>query len=128
MRAKNRIGAGPWSTLTLTPRPEPVVLTISSVTAGDGSLKVVWADHNDAEITAYDVRYTDLVPASPHPDSEDWTYARNITPASAREYTITGLTNGVQYQVQVRGRNRYAEIASDFSNWSDRSTGTPAGS
>ena len=110
----------------MTPRPEPVELSISSATAGDGSLKVVWADHSDAEITAYDVRYTNVVPASLHPDSEDWTYARNIIPASAREYTIIGLTNGVPYQIQVRGRNRYAEIASDFSNWSDTATGTPA--
>ncbi len=126
VRARNRIGAGPWSSLTVIPRRMPVELTIDSLTVGDGTLTVAWTDGGDDEITGYEVRYShyrlaDLV----LPDSTDWQYHRNITGTSPLEYTITGLINGRWYQVQVRGGNRYGELSSDWSNWSNSVSGTP---
>ena len=127
VRARNRIGAGPWSSLTLIPRKKPVELRLDSLTPGDGALTVSWTDGDDDEITGYEVRYSyrrlaDLV----LPDSTDWDYIRGITTGtSPLEYTITGLVNGRWYQVQVRGRNRYGELSSDFSIWSNAVPGTP---
>ena len=126
VRARNRIGPGPWSSLTLIPRREPVELTIDSVTEGDGTLTVAWTDGGDDEITGYEVRYTHFrFVFSVAPDSDDWEYRRNITGTSPLEYTIDRLVNGRWYQVQVRGRNRYGELSSDFSNWSGSVSGTP---
>ena len=126
VRARNRIGAGPWSSLTLIPRKKPVELRLDSLTPGDGALTLSWTDGGDDEITGYEVRYShrrhaDLV----LPDSTDWDYIRGITGTSPLEYTITGLVNGRWYQVQVRGRNRYGEVSSDFSIWSNAVPGTP---
>ena len=121
VRARNRIGAGPWSTLTEIPRRKPVKLTIDSVTEGDGALTVSWTDAGDDEITGYELRYTHFrFVFSVAPDSDDWQYIRNITGTSPLEYTIDGLVNGRWYQVQVRGRNRYGQLPSDWSIWSAR--------
>ncbi len=118
VRARNRIGAGPWSSLTLIPRKKPVDLTIDSLAPGDGTLTVSWTDGGDDEITGYELRYTDLVYVfDVGPDSPEWEYRRNITGTSPLEYTIDGLDNGVQYKIQVRGRNKYGELPSDWSRW-----------
>ena len=121
VRARNRIGAGPWSSLTLIPRGQPGKLTIHSVTEGDGTLTVAWTDAGDDEITGYELRYTHFrFVSSVAPDSDDWQYIRNITGDSPLEYTIDGLVNGRWYQVQVRGSNRYGVLLSDWSIWSAR--------
>ena len=125
VRARNRIGAGPWSTLTEIPRRKPVTLKIDSVTEGDGTLTVGWTDGGDDEITGYELRYTHLQFVSVAPDSEDWQYLRNITGTSPLEYTIDGLVNGRRYEVEVRGRNRYGQLLSDWSIWSDSRSGRP---
>ena len=126
VRARNRIGPGPWSSLTLIPRRKPVDLTIDSLTPGDGTLTVAWTDGGDDEITGYEVRYTHFrFVFSVAPDSDEWEYRRNITGTSPLEYTIDRLVNGRWYQVQVRGRNKYGELSSDFSNWSESVSGTP---
>ena len=127
VRARNRIGAGPWSSLTLIPRKKPVELTLDSVTPSDGTLTISWTDGDDDEIAGYEVRYSHRRLADyVLPDSTDWQYIRNITGTSPLEHTITGLVNGRWYQVQVRGRNRYGELSSDFSIWSNAVPGTPA--
>ncbi|WP_419553815.1 fibronectin type III domain-containing protein [Candidatus Poriferisodalis sp.] len=121
VRARNRIGAGPWSSLTLIPRRQPVELTINSVTEGDGTLTVAWTDGGDDEITGYELRYTHFrFVSSVAPASSDWQYIRDITGTSPLEYTIDGLVNGRWYQVQVRGRNKYGQLLSDWSTWSAR--------
>ena len=127
VRARNRIGAGPWSSLTLIPRKKPVELRLDSLTPGDGTLTLSWTDGGDDEITGYEVRYSHRRYADyVLPDSTDWDYIRGITTGtSPLEYTITGLVNGRWYQVQVRGRNRYGELSSDFSIWSNAVPGTP---
>ncbi|WP_420626091.1 fibronectin type III domain-containing protein [Candidatus Poriferisodalis sp.] len=125
VRARNRIGAGPWSSLTLIPRRQPVELTINSVTEGDGTLTVAWTDGGDDEITGYEVRYSCRRIAEPWPDSSDWEYLRNITGTSPLEHRIDGLVNGRWYQVEVRGRNRYGVLTTDWGRYSDPVSGTP---
>ena len=125
VRARNRIGPGPWSSLTLIPRKKPAELRLYSLTPGDGALTLSWTDGGDDEITGYEVRYSHRRYADyVLPDSTDWEYIRGIG-TSPLEYTITGLVNGRWYQVQVRGRNRYGELSSDFSIWSNAVPGTP---
>ncbi len=125
VRARNRIGAGPWSSLTLIPRRQPVELTIDSVTEGDGTLRVAWTDGGDDEIIGYEVRYSFRRIAEPWPDSDDWEYVRNITGTSPLQYTVDGLVNGRWYQVEVRGRNRYGVLTTDWGRYSDPVSGTP---
>ena len=121
VRARNRIGAGPWSSLTLIPRARPVDLTVDSVTPGDGSLTVSWTDGDDDEITGYELRYIDYIPFSVAPDSTEWNYIRNITGTSPLTHTIGRLENGVAYIIQLRGKNRYGdtdgELPSDWGRW-----------
>ena len=118
VRARNAAGGGPWSSLTVIPRRTPVNLTIDSVTPGDGSLTVSWTDGGDDEITAYELRYTsNFYPSSDAPDSSAFEYVRGITGTSPLEHTITGLDNGVRYAIQVRGRNRYGELSTDWGRW-----------
>ena len=118
VRARNAAGGGPWSSLTVIPRKTPVNLTIDSVTPGDGSLTVSWTDGGDDEITGYELRYTaNFYPSSVSSDSSDFEYVRNITGTSPLEYTVGGLDNGVRYAIQVRGRNRYGELSSDWGRW-----------
>ena len=125
VRARNRIGAGPWSSLTLIPRRQPVELAIDSVTEGDGTLTVAWTDGGDDEITGYELRYSFRRIAEPWPDSDDWEYLRDITGISPLQYTIDGLVNGRWYQVEVRGRNRYGVLTTDWGRYSDPVSGTP---
>ena len=125
VRARNRIGAGPWSSLTLIPRRQPVQLTINSVTEGDGTLTVAWTDGGDDEITGYEVRYSFRRIAEPWPDSNDWEYLRDITGTSPLQYTVDGLVNGRWYQVEVRGHNRYGVLTTDWGRYSDPVSGTP---
>ena len=117
VRARNRIGTGPWSSLTLIPRRKPVDLTIDSVNPGDGTLAVSWTDGGDDEITGYELRYIDHSPSSVAPDSPEWEYIRNITGTSPLTFTIDGLENGVAYIIQLRGRNKYGVLPSDWGRW-----------
>ena len=100
---------------------DPAAPTINSVTAGYQSLSVNWAvpsGINDSDITFYDLRHI----ASNASDKADdnWSLTEDLT--SARRWTILeGLTDGTQYDVQVR-------IVTDTDGaWSSTSTGTPGG-
>ena len=83
-----------------------------TVTAGNASLDVAWVapSAGDRPITHYDLQYRAGT-------SGDWTLVEDITLTS---YTITGLTNGTSYQVQVRAVSEVGEGV-----WSDSATGTP---
>ena len=115
VRAKNSVDWSGWSpSATATPAAVPAVPAEPTLTVGNKQLTVVWtapAD-NGAPITDYDVQYR---PGN----SGGWTDANyDGTGTSA---TITGLTNGTSYQVQVLAKNRVGS-----SGWSDLATGTPA--
>ena len=68
------------------------------VTPGDGVLIVGWDPPSEGAdgITSYDLRYRRA-----DGSWRDWQVGRSL------ETTITGLTNGVPYQVSVRANNRY---------------------
>ncbi|MYD66282.1 MAG: hypothetical protein F4X26_09955 [Chloroflexi bacterium] len=111
--------------------PAPVTLTITDddtvpgvptgvgATAGDEQVEVSWtapADGGTSTITRYDVRHI----AGDASDKSDanWTVV-NGGPASP--HTVTGLTNGQEYDFQVRAVN-----AAGPSAWTATVTATPA--
>ena len=115
----------PWSGVrAATPRTTPDAPTIDSVTAGDGALTVAWsapASNGGADITAYDVRHIRSDAADKADDK--WTVTQDVwasTGGGALEYTLSGLTTDVQYDVQVRAVN-----AAGDGLWSATGTGTP---
>ena len=78
--------------------------TIDSVTPGDTRLKVAWtAPAGETGITAYDVRHIET--SEDETDDTKWTVADDAWTSGALGYTITGLDNGIQYDVQVRAVN-----------------------
>ena len=94
----------------------PAAPAAPTLTAGDGQLGVSWnapAD-NGAAITDYDVRYKTT-------GASAWT--NRPFSGAGTSTTITGLTNGTAYQVQVRAQNSEGE-----SGWSASATGTPVAS
>ena len=74
-----------------------------TLTGGDGRLTVDWNapdDDGGSPITSYQVRYK----VSTHPDSPShWSSAGSVSFATQK--TITGLTNGTSYDVQVLACN-----------------------
>ena len=83
------------------------------VLARSEALYVDWSAPSDggSSITHYDLQYRAGT-------SGDWTLVEDITLTS---YTITGLTNGTTYQVQVRAANSVGD-----GDWSAIVTGTPS--
>ena len=100
----------------------PGTPTITSVTAGDGSLTVEWtapSNQGGSNVTSYDLRHIET------DDDEtvdtNWTVKTNIwTSGSSLEYTVDGLDGDVSYDVQVRAVN-----SEGSGDWSTTSTGTP---
>ncbi len=104
LRADNIAGNGQWS-LTISGAPEtiPAAPTIGSVTPGDETLTIAWSaptDTGGGTIQGYDARYI----RSDAPDKSDanWTVRGSIWTSGARQSTVSGLTNGVRYDVQLR--------------------------
>ncbi|WP_420622836.1 cadherin-like beta sandwich domain-containing protein [Candidatus Poriferisodalis sp.] len=98
------------------------VVTIDSVTAGDGSLTVAWTAPSStaAAITAYDLRH---IESSADKDDGNWTVVEDVwtSGSGSLEHTVTGLTNGVSYDVQVR------EVFADGDGaWSASARAAPA--
>ena len=104
-------------------RPGPPAIT-TPVTAGDGSLTVAWnapVDSGGPAIAAYDLRYIET--SADGMVDANWTVLEDVwtTGSGPLVYTITGLTNGVQYDVQVR-----AVSSANDGVWSATAAGTPA--
>ena len=112
----------PWSAshAVITVPAPPVITSISTDPSG-GKMTVQWATAISARqhpVTSHDLRYIE--------SSEDETVDANWTvkidvPSDRQGYTIVGLTNWVQYDVQVRGLN-----AGGPGPWSETETGTPS--
>ena len=122
--AAGALGAGwvPAGATEATGAPgAPGAPTVSSVTAGDGSLAVVWTapgDGGGSPITAYDLRHI----SSSASDKSDaaWTVLDGIWSSGGLAYTVTGLLGAVSYDVQVRAVN-----SSGSGVWSATVAGTP---
>ena len=98
----------------------PAAPTIDSVTPGDTTLAVAWtAPAGETGITAYDVRHIET--SEDETDDTKWTVVDNAWASGALEYTTTMLTNGTQYDVQVRAVNSNGD-----GTWSGTEVGTPA--
>ena len=98
----------------------PAVPTIDSVSFGDTTLTVAWtAPAGETGITAYDVRHIET--SEDETDDTKWTVVDNAWTSGTLQYTITGLTNGTEYDVQARAVNSNGD-----GTWSDTKTGTPA--
>ena len=91
--------------------------TISSVVRGDQQLSVSWSapSANGGTISGYKVSYRSGT-------SGAWTSASASVSASATSYTITGLTNGTGYTVQVLA----VTAAGDGAAAATSSVATPA--
>ena len=98
----------------------PAAPTIDSVTPGDTQLKVAWsAPAGETGITAYDVRHIET--SEDETDDTKWTVADDAWTSGVLGYTITGLDNGIQYDVQVRAVNSNGD-----GTWSGTEVWTPA--
>ena len=117
VRAKNSVGDGDWSPSTTgTPAAAPAKPAAPVLTIGNQQLGVTWtapAD-NGAAISDYDVQYK----LSSAANNDPWTDASYT--GTGPSTTITGLTNGQSYQVQVRAINTAGN-----SLWSDAASAIP---
>ena len=116
IRATNALGTSAYSSQgsgssdpVVPSKPEKPTVTPASIT----SLRASWVapDDGGASISSYDLRYRESGTAS-------WTPINDVTD-TMRE--ITGLTNGLEYEVQVRATNTKGD-----SDWSDSGLGTTA--
>ena len=101
----------------------PGAAVIGSVSAGAGSLTVSWdaPPGNPRRITAYDLRY--IATADDKTVDANWTVVEDVWSSGSGlplQHKITGLTDGTQYDVQVRAINSIGH-----GRWSATVSGTP---
>ena len=119
------IGRNDLSQLGLPFCDMPGAPTIATpIVPGDASLTVAWAapiNTGSSAITAYDLRYIETGAADK--SDANWTVVEDVWAAGSGslQYTLSGLTGGTQYEVQVRAVN-----AAGASAWSSSAIGTPA--
>ena len=123
VRAVNSEGPGPWSKAK-NGKPDtnaPAAPSIRSITPGDRALAVVWTAPNNIggeAPTSYDLRHIET--SADETVDSNWTVVDRAWTGGALRYTIAGLANGTQYDIQVRAVNSAGDGA-----WSTTSTGTP---
>ena len=101
----------------------PTIATL--ISAGETSLTVTWTvpiNTGTSDITAYDLRYIDNGAADK--SDANWTVLEDVwtTGSGSLQYTLTGLTDGTQYDLQVRAVNSGGDGA-----WSITGTTASAG-
>ena len=101
----------------------PKAPTIGTVTPGLASLAVSWSapsSDDSSAITAYDLRYIET--AADETKDSNWTLLEDVwtTGSGDFQYTLTGLTGGSSYDLEVRAVN-----AGGDGPWSETATGTP---
>ena len=102
IRAVNVAGEGPTSAIAgpVTPAPVPDAPSNLSATPGDQQITLTWDDPGDASITGYEYRLSR--------QGATWPEERVTVADDAvlnRKVTITGLKNGVAYNVRLRAVN-----------------------
>ena len=102
-----------WGLIVYGHRTTPGIVEITSAISDATAFEIVWnAPENVgvSEVTAYDVRHRTT-------EADDWTVIEDAGTADTRTYTITELTNGTTYDVQVRAVNGEGD-----GRWSDTTT------
>ena len=104
-------------------RPGAPTIT-APIIAGADSLTVAWSAPDNSggpAITAYDLRHIET--SADETVDANWTVVDNAwtTGSGPLSYRISGLSNGTQYDLQVR-----AVTAAGDGPWSSTATGTPA--
>ena len=124
LRAVSATGAGPWSAVSRAgPYPErPRAPAIGEIVPRDRGLGVTWsapAENGGTFITRYDLR----VRSNPTGENNPGNWREfNVWSRGDLTARISGLTNNVSHDVQVRARNRIG-----VGPWSTEVvTGTPA--
>ena len=97
--------------------------TIGAVTPGMGTLALSWmapSSDGGSAITAYDLRHVETT-ADETVDS-NWTVVDDVwtVGGGTLQHTLTGLTGGRQYDLQIRAVNSVGD-----GPWSATTTGTP---
>ena len=102
VRAVNSIDNGPAAQASATPGRAPSMPTGLTARSESETITVMWgmpADNGGSAITGYQVRY--------RMSSGLWSNWMTVPGGDdAASHTITGLTNGVGYEIQVRAVNR----------------------
>ena len=95
----------------------PAKPTIVSTTFN--SLKISWnePDNPGPPINRYDVRY--ILTSEDETDDTKWAVVTGAWMSGTREYTISSLSQGTSYDIQVRAKNDEGT-----SGWSDTVSGT----
>ena len=99
----------------------PGAPSIDSVAEGNQSLTVSWTapgSNGGSDITAYDVRRIET--SATDKSDANWSVEDDAWTSGTLEYTVSGLENGTEYDVQVRAVN-----ANGDGSWSATATGTP---
>ena len=112
VRAANARGDGAWSPSATLKAGLPAAPAAPGLVSGNIQLEVDWTapSNNGSAITDYDVQYK-LTGAS------TWTEWDASTTSTTTSDRITGLTNGSEYDVQVRATNSVGD-----SGWSPSAT------
>ena len=125
VRGTNGVGDGQWSTsATGTPVGKPSAPDTVTVSSGNARLIVSWntPTDNGATVSGFKVRYCNTGDANKdcYSDYDDWS-TKNVSGASTRTTTITGLTNGDSYDLEIATRSSNG----GDSDWSSAGSGTP---
>ena len=118
-------GVGPWSApVRGRPSSYPRALVLDPrMQSLDGELRISWRIQWDGNspITQYDIRYADV-------SDRIWSTV-STTDTASNTASVTGLINGAEYLVSVRGRNSSGEDGGDgpgVGPWSSLGSGVPA--
>ena len=129
VRAVNDTGPGPWSEslVVRSSLEQPFAPSLTGVTPRDEGLGATWdapTQDGGSEITSYDLRSIRSIRSDEEKEVDgnwDVTFLAWTTGAVDLQGRVASLTNGVEYDVQVRARNAIGE-----GDWSETLKGTPA--
>ena len=120
VRATNAVGDSAWSASATSAAGAPTAPSAPTLTAVNTALGVSWSaptNDNGSAVIDYDVRYC----STSCDAAGSWTEWNAGNTGTATSTTITVLTNGTSYRVQVRAANARGD-----GPWSASTTGTPA--